>query len=165
MRITDNCYLITLDMLSHPLHMSNTMTAKCSYLKNIIFLSFFTYNKAVYTAHFFFCIWIYHVVGTLPLWPVHYINTTASLSIAADHVCPFLTTVYPSSDGTFLQDSAPCHKAHNVLNWFSDSDWFSNGLQSHKVSIQEITLRMWWICSHQMCSNWVMPKGSSNPLN
>lgn len=56
MRITDNCYLITLDMLSHPLHMSNTMTVKCSYLKNIIFLSFFTYNKAVYAAHLFFCI-------------------------------------------------------------------------------------------------------------
>lgn len=78
----------------------------------------------------------------LPLWPVHYINTTASLSIAADHVCRFLTAVYPSSDGTFLQDSAPCHKAHNVLNWFSDSDSFSNGLQSHKVSIQEDVVDM-----------------------
>ncbi len=37
-----------------------------------------------------------------PLVPIeHHLNTTAYLSIVADHVHPFMTTVYPSSDGYF----------------------------------------------------------------
>ncbi len=36
-----------------------------------------------------------------PLVPIeHCLNTTAYLSIVADHVHPFMTTVYPSSDAT-----------------------------------------------------------------
>ncbi len=31
----------------------------------------------------------------------HCLNATAYLSIVADHVHPFMTTVYPSSDGYF----------------------------------------------------------------
>ncbi len=35
-----------------------------------------------------------------PLVPIeHRLNTTAYLSIVADHVHPFMTTAYPSSDG------------------------------------------------------------------
>ncbi len=29
-----------------------------------------------------------------------------------------MTTVYPSSDGYFQQDSAPCHKAQIISDWF-----------------------------------------------
>ncbi len=47
-----------------------------------------------------------------PLVPIrHHLNATAYLSIVADHVHHFMTTVYPSSDGYFQQDNAPCHKA------------------------------------------------------
>ncbi len=47
-----------------------------------------------------------------PLVPIkHRLNATAYLSIVADHVHPFMTTVYPSSDDYFQQDNAPCHKA------------------------------------------------------
>ncbi len=43
-------------------------------------------------------IFSWHTLG--PLVPVeHCLNATAYLSIVADHVHPFMTTVYPSSDG------------------------------------------------------------------
>ncbi len=58
-----------------------------------------------------------HTLG--PLVPIeHHLNTTAYLSIVADHVHPFMTTVYPSSDGYFQQDNAPCHKAQIISDWF-----------------------------------------------
>jgi len=45
-----------------------------------------------------------------PLVPIeHCLNAAAYRSIVADHVRPFMTTVYPSSDGYFQQDNAPCH--------------------------------------------------------
>ncbi len=41
----------------------------------------------------------WHTLG--PLVPIeHRLNATAYLSIVADHVHPFMTTVYPSSDAT-----------------------------------------------------------------
>ncbi len=46
------------------------------------------------------------------------LNATAYLSNVADHVHPFMTTVYPSSDGYFQQDNAPCHKAQIISDWF-----------------------------------------------
>ncbi len=52
----------------------------------------------------------------------HRLNTTAYLSIVADHVHPFMTTVYPSSDGYFQQDNAPCHKAQIISDWFLEHD-------------------------------------------
>uniref|UniRef100_A0AAY5L5G1 Transposase Tc1-like domain-containing protein n=1 Tax=Esox lucius TaxID=8010 RepID=A0AAY5L5G1_ESOLU len=48
----------------------------------------------------------------------HRLNATAYLSIVSDHVHPFMTTMYPSSDGYFQQDNAPCHKARIISNWF-----------------------------------------------
>jgi len=46
----------------------------------------------------------------------HCLNVTAYLSIVADHVHPFMVTiVYPSSDGYFQQDDAPCH--HGFFLW------------------------------------------------
>ncbi len=50
------------------------------------------------------------------------LNTTAYLSIVADQVDPFMTTVYPSSDGYFQQDNAPCHKAQIISDWFLEHD-------------------------------------------
>ncbi len=50
------------------------------------------------------------------------LNATAYLSIVADHVHPFITTVYPFSDGYFQQDNTPCHKAQIISDWFLEHD-------------------------------------------
>ncbi len=43
--------------------------------------------------------WWCNGVGDIFLVPIEYcLNATAYLSIVADHVHPFMTTVYPSSD-------------------------------------------------------------------
>ncbi len=66
-------------------------------------------------------IFSWHTLG--PSVPIeHRLNTTACLSIVADHVHLFMTTVYPSSDGYFLQDNAPCHKAQIISDWFLEHD-------------------------------------------
>ncbi len=52
----------------------------------------------------------------------HCLNATAYLSIVADHVHPFMTTVYTSSDGYFQQNNAPCHKAQIISDWFLEHD-------------------------------------------
>ncbi len=58
-----------------------------------------------------------------PLVPIeHRLNITIYLSIVADHVHPFMTTVYPSSDGYFQQVNAPCHKAQIISDWFLEHD-------------------------------------------
>jgi len=44
----------------------------------------------------------------------HRLNATAYLSIVSVHVHPFMATMYPSSDGYFQQDNAPCHKAQII---------------------------------------------------
>uniref|UniRef100_A0A9J8APT3 Transposase Tc1-like domain-containing protein n=1 Tax=Cyprinus carpio carpio TaxID=630221 RepID=A0A9J8APT3_CYPCA len=63
----------------------------------------------------------WHTLG--PLLPIeHILNATAYLSIVADHVHPFMTTVYPSSDSYFQQYNAPCHKAQIILDWFLEHD-------------------------------------------
>ncbi len=63
----------------------------------------------------------WHTLG--PLVTIeHYLNATAYLSIVADHVHPFMTTVYLSSDGYFQQDNAPCHKAQIISDWFLEHD-------------------------------------------
>ncbi len=61
----------------------------------------------------------WHTLG--PLAPIeHCLNTTAFLSIVAVH--PFMTTVYPSSDGYLKQDNVPCHKAQIISDWFLEHD-------------------------------------------
>ncbi len=63
----------------------------------------------------------WHTLGSLI--PIeHCLNTTVYLSIVDDHVHPFMTTVYPSSDGYFQQDNAPCHKAQIISDWFLEHD-------------------------------------------
>ncbi len=66
-------------------------------------------------------IFSWHTLGLLV--PIeHCLNTTAYPSIVADHVHPFMTTVYRSSDGYFQQDNAPCHKAQIISDWFLEHD-------------------------------------------
>ncbi len=62
-----------------------------------------------------------------PLVPIEpRLNSTSYLSIVADHVHPFMTTVYPSSDGFFQQDIAPCHKAQIIsLQMLTSVIWIS----------------------------------------
>ncbi len=69
-------------------------------------------------------VWGIFFGGTLgPLVPIeHRLNAKTSLSIVSDHVHPFRTTVYPSSDGYFQQDNAPCHKAQIISDWFLEHD-------------------------------------------
>ncbi len=104
-------------------------------------------------------IFSWHTLG--PLVPTeHCLNTTAYLSIVSDHVHPFMTTVYPSADGYFQQDNAPCHKAQ-IISDMTMSSPQSNGLHSHQISIQYSTFGMWWnerswMCNWQICSNCVM---------
>ncbi len=66
-------------------------------------------------------IFSWHTLG--PLVPIeHCLNATAYLSIVADHVHAFMTTVHPSSDGYFQKDNAPCHKAQTLSDWFLEHD-------------------------------------------
>ncbi len=66
-------------------------------------------------------IFYWHTLG--PLVPIeHRLNITVYLSIVADHVHHFMTTVYSSSDEYFQQDNAPCHKAQIISDWFLEHD-------------------------------------------
>ncbi len=69
-------------------------------------------------------VWGYFFWHTLGIFvPIeHRVNARAYLSIVADHVHPFVTTVYPSSDGYFQQDNTPCHKAQIISDWFLEHD-------------------------------------------
>ncbi|KAK3549732.1 hypothetical protein QTP86_007743 [Hemibagrus guttatus] len=48
------------------------------------------------------------------------LTRTTYLSIAADHVHPFMETLFPDGCGLFQQDNAPCHKANMVQEWFDE---------------------------------------------
>ncbi len=65
-------------------------------------------------------IFSWHTLG--PLVPIeHCFNATVYLSIVADHVHPFMTTVYPSSDATSSRIMLR-HKAQIILDWFLEHD-------------------------------------------
>ena len=70
----------------------------------------------------------WHTLGTLLLIN-NRLNATAYLSIVADHVHPFMATMYPSSNGYFQHDNAPCPKAKVISNWFHKHDNEYNVLQ------------------------------------
>ncbi len=65
-------------------------------------------------------IFSWHTLGTL-VPTEHCLNTTVYLSIVADHVHPFMTTVYHLLM-YFQQDNAPCHKAQIISDWFLEHD-------------------------------------------
>ncbi len=63
-------------------------------------------------------IFSWHTLGLLV--PIeHRLNATVYLSIVADHVHPFMTTVYPSSDGYFQQDNATSKSSNHLrlVSW------------------------------------------------
>ncbi len=62
----------------------------------------------------------WHTLG--PLVPIeHHLNTTVYLSIVAEHVHLFMTTVYHLLM-YFQQDNAPCHKDQIISDWFLEHD-------------------------------------------
>ncbi len=66
-------------------------------------------------------IFSWHTLGSLV--PIeHCLNATVYLNIVTDHVHPFMTTVYPSSDGYFQQDNPPYHIAQIISDWFLEHD-------------------------------------------
>ncbi len=64
-------------------------------------------------------IFSWHTLGLL-VSIEHRLNTVY-LSIAADHVHPFMTTVYHLLM-YFQQDNASCHKAQIISDWFIEHD-------------------------------------------
>ncbi len=82
-------------------------------------------------------IFSWHTLGTLV--PIeHYLNATVYLSIVADHVHHFMTTVYPSSDAYFQQNNAINNLTSSQTGFLNMtmSSLYSNGLHSHQISIQ-----------------------------
>ncbi|KAM8844829.1 rho GTPase-activating protein 23 isoform 3-T3 [Spinachia spinachia] len=73
-------------------------------------------------------IFSWHTLG--PSVPMeHRVNATAYLSFVDDRVHPFMTPVYPSSDGYFQQDNVPCHRAPIISDWFLEHDSEFSGLK------------------------------------
>ncbi len=98
-------------------------------------------------------IFSWHTLG--PLVPSkHRLNATASLSIVADHVHPFMTTVYPSSYGYFQQNNAPFHKAQIILEWFLEHD---NDFTLLQRCLSVVTLDA--LTPASVHSLWNYPKG------
>ncbi len=65
-------------------------------------------------------IFSWHTLG--PLVPIEYrLNTTVYLSIVADHVHPFMTKVFPSSDATSSRIMHR-HKTQIISDWFLEHD-------------------------------------------
>ncbi len=105
----------------------------------------------------------WHTLG--PLVPIeHSLKATVYLSIVADHVHAFMTTVYPSSEGYFQQDNAPSHKAQIISDWFFEHDneftllkWPPqsadlNPIEHHLDVVELASL----ICCRQIRSNCMM---------
>ncbi len=79
-------------------------------------------------------IFSWHTLG--PLVPIdHRLNATAYLSVVADHVHPFMTTVYPSSDATLHHVTKLKSSQTGFLN-MTMSSLYSNDLHSHQISVQ-----------------------------
>ncbi len=69
----------------------------------------------------------------------HRLNTTAYMNIVADHVHPFMTTVYPSSDATSSRIMHYVTKLKSSQTDFLNmtiSSLYLNYLHSHQISIQ-----------------------------
>ncbi len=80
-------------------------------------------------------IFSWHTLG--PLVPIeHCLNATAYMSIVADHVHPFMTTVYPYSDATSSRIMHHVTKLKSSQTGFLNmtiSSLYTNGLHSHQI--------------------------------
>ncbi len=85
-------------------------------------------------------IFLAHFVPRMYIVPIEYnLNTTAYLSVVADHVHPFMTTVHPSSDATSSRIMHRVTKLKSSQTGFWNmtmSSLYSNGLHSHQISVQ-----------------------------
>lgn len=82
------------------------------------------------------------------LWATKlYLKTTAYPNIDADHVNPFMATVYPSSDSCFQQ--SPYHRTQTLSVWFLK---YGNELTALKrpTTRSTKTFEMWWNGIHIM---------------
>ncbi len=84
-------------------------------------------------------IFSWHTLG--PLVPIeHCLNTTSYLSIVADHVHPFMTTVYSSSDeytsSRIMHHVTKLKSSQTGFLKMTMSSLYSNGLHSDQISIQ-----------------------------
>ncbi len=92
-------------------------------------------------------IFSWHTLGPLvPIEP-HRLNGTAYLSIVADHVHVFMSTVYPFLMATSSRIMHHATKLKSPQTGFLNmtmSSLYSNGLHSHQISIRKSTFGMWW---------------------
>lgn len=44
----------------------------------------------------------------------------AYVELLGDHLHPFMDFMYPNTDGVFMDDNAPCHRARTVRDWFEE---------------------------------------------
>ncbi len=83
-------------------------------------------------------IFSWHTLG--PLVPIeHRLNTTDYLSIVADHVHPFMTTVYHllmATSSRIMQHVTKLKSSQTDFLNMTMSSLYSNGLHSHQISIQ-----------------------------
>ncbi len=104
-------------------------------------------------------IFSWHTLGPLVL--IEHRLHTVYLSIVADHVHPFMTTVYHLLMTNFQQDNAPS-KAQIISDWFLNMRvCFSNELHSHRSQSNRAALGCGGTEIHimdgrQICSNCVM---------
>ena len=80
------------------------------------------------------------------------LNATAYLSIVADHVHPFMATMYPSSNGYFQRDDAPCRKAKVVSNWVHEHNRKFSVLQwpAQSPDLNPID-HLWSVVEREIC--------------
>ncbi len=83
-------------------------------------------------------IFSWHTLG--PLVPIeHRLNATAYLSIVADHVHPFMTTVYHllmATSSWIMHHVTKLKSSQTGFLNMTMSSLYSNGLHSHQISIQ-----------------------------
>lgn len=74
---------------------------------------------------------------TRPLIPIHQCSMLQIIKSCCWR-CTFLHSHYLSSNSYFQRDTATCHKAKVILNWFHEHDNEFSDLLSHPIWIQKM---------------------------